>query len=73
VLKFEETSDSFDLEKLDATGRERELLCQLDEESPWPVVMIVYNEAEHCMIALDRVEARRLAGWLAGSLAARAG
>ena len=47
VLKFEETPESWTLEKLGADGRAREVLAIFDDEGAQPlVVFTVFNDAE---------------------------
>jgi hypothetical protein len=62
--EMEETDRSWSLKKLAADGAQRELLMQWEPDRGPMVVLTVYWDTEHCLIPLDRFEARALIAWL---------
>ncbi|HYT27269.1 MAG TPA: hypothetical protein VEP73_12380 [Actinomycetota bacterium] len=56
----------FSLTKIGADGIARELEARWVDETV--LGLTVFVATEHCMIPLDRAEARRFARWLAGQV-----
>ena len=62
-LSFEDTPETWNVVKRGPDGATRELHLAWDEEDQ-RLMVTVYTDTEHCLIVLDRSQAKAVTHWL---------